>query len=680
MDKQPTKKILVTSALPYANGPIHLGHLLEHIQTDIWVRFQRMQGRICLAICGEDAHGTAIMIKAQQQGITPEALIRTVKIDHEADFKDFHIHYDNYYTTHSKENHALASEIYLKLKARGDIIVKKINQSFDPIKNLFLPDRYVKGECPACHAPDQYGDNCENCGATYLPTDLIDPRSVLSGAPPIQKTSEHYFFKLKHYEDFLKTWSRADHLQQAVIHKLDEWLQTGLKDWDISRDEPYFGFEIPDAPGKYFYVWLDAPIGYMASFKAFCNRNSEFNFDEFWRQDSQTELYHFVGKDIIYFHALFWPALLTGAGLRTPTAIFTHGYVTVDGQKMSKSRGTFIKARTYLKHLNPEYLRYYYAAKLSNGIEDIDLNFTDFLYRVNADLVGKVVNLACRCAKFINDYFDNQLSANCIDTQLYQTFVDAGNDIARLYENREYSRAVRHIMALADRANQYIDKQKPWQQIKDETCPTLAQDVCSLGLNLFCLIMTYLKPILPHMAEQTETFLQIPPMDWENRKTPWLNHTIGLFTPLMTRITQAQIETMKQTANETSNSQQESTKIESNAPHQQEQQAMIDIDTFNKIDLRVAKIVSADYVKGADKLLKLGLDLGQEKRQVFAGIKAAYTPEDLIGKLTVVVANLKPRKMRFGLSEGMVLAAGPGGDTLWLVSPDAGAKPGMRVK
>jgi methionyl-tRNA synthetase len=538
-----TRSLLVTSALPYANGPLHLGHLVEHIQTDIWVRTHRILGHECISICGDDAHGTPIMLKAEQLGITPEELTRQIKISHEQDFKAFGIEYDTYHTTHSPENKVLAEQIYTRLKARGDIIKKTIHQAFDPIKSLFLPDRYVKGTCPKCKVADQYGDNCEACGATYSPTDLINPVSALSGATPIEKESEHYFFDLPRYEALLKDWTHQGHLQSEVANKLDEWFSAGLMPWDISRDAPYFGFQIPDDPSKYFYVWLDAPIGYMASCKKFCDTHNR-SFDEFWAPDSQTELYHFVGKDIVYFHALFWPAMLAGSEHRLPTAIFTHGFLTVNGQKMSKSRGTFIEASTFLDHLNPEYLRYYFAAKLNGRVEDIDLNFSDFLNRINADLIGKVVNIASRCAGFINKQFQNQLSTVLDSPALYQDILNIRERIIEAYIERDYARAIRQIMEAAARVNQYIDAEKPWVLAKDATQHEKVQLICTMGLNLFRILMTYLKPVLPQMASQSEQFLNCEPLTWQNIETPLLNHVVHPFTPLMMRVEQAKIDDM----------------------------------------------------------------------------------------------------------------------------------------
>lgn len=530
------RKILVTAALPYANAPLHLGHILEHIQVDIWVRWQKLRGNNCIFVCAEDAHGTPIMLAARKRGITPEELIAEIKASHEADDAGFNIGYDNFYTTHSPENRELATTIYQRLKANGDIEMKTVEQAYDPVANMFLPDRFVKGTCPRCSALDQYGDSCEKCGATYTTTDLIDPISAVSGVKPIQKSSEHYFFKLEKYESMLQQWVRSgNHLQAGVVNKLNEWFAQGLKSWDISRDAPYFGFEIPDAPGKYFYVWLDAPIGYMSSFKQLCER-SNLDFNAYWDAGSQTELYHFVGKDIIYFHALFWPAMLYGAKFRTPSAVFTHGFLTINGEKMSKSRGTFILASDYLKHLNPEYLRYYFAAKSNNSIDDIDLNFDDFTQRVNSDLVGKVVNIASRSAGFLHKNFSGMLSANLAAPALFQEFIAASETISKSMEEREYHQAVRQIMALADRANQYIDEKKPWSLAKQNPQDPEVQNVCSMMLNLFRILMIYLKPILPKMAADAASFLNIKPLLWDDLKQPLLNHKIAEFKPLMQRV------------------------------------------------------------------------------------------------------------------------------------------------
>ncbi len=671
------RKILVTSALPYANGSIHLGHLVEYIQTDIWARFQRLQGHSCYYVCADDAHGTPIMLRARKDGIEPEQLIAAMQQEHEADFADFLIGFDNYYTTHSEENRAQATEIYLKLRDNGHIATRTISQSYDPEAEMFLPDRFIKGTCPKCGAEDQYGDNCEVCGATYAPTELINPVSVISGAPPIEKDSEQYFFKLSDFTDMLREWMRAGHVQPEIANKMDEWFEDGLQDWDISRNAPYWGFEIPDAPGKYFYVWLDAPIGYMASFRNFCDREG-IDFDEYWHSESETELLHFIGKDIARFHTLFWPAVLDGSGFRKPSAVYCHGFLTVNGQKMSKSRGTFIKARTYLDNLNPEYLRYYYAAKLSSGVDDIDLNLEDFMLRVNSDLVGKVVNIASRCAGFINKRFDNSLAASLPDPALYDTLVEAGASIANDFENREYSKAVREIMALADRANVYIDQNKPWVLIKEAGKEAEVQAICTQGINLFRVLMTYLKPILPQTALKSEQFLDSE-LTWDGLAEPLLAHTINKFQPLMTRIEKEQIDAMVEQSTE--HLEQTEASDKTTGPLADDPVApQIQYDDFAKVDLRIAKIIKAEHVEGADKLLQLTLDIGGESRLVFAGIKSAYQPEMLEGRLTVMVANLAPRKMRFGVSEGMVLAAGPGGEDLFILSPDDGAMPGMRVK
>lgn len=668
----PARQILVTSALPYANGPLHLGHLVGYIQADTWVRFQKMRNNHCIYICGSDSHGTPIMIQADKLGISPEQLVEQMRQDHQADFTDFLIEFDNYYTTHSQENKELVETIFQRHVAAGNIDKRTITQLYDPEKKMFLPDRFIKGECPRCHAKDQYGDSCEACGATYLPTDLINPYSTLSGAQPIEKESEHYFFKLQNYENLLREWTRAGHLQEEVTNKLNEWFKDGLQEWDISRDAPYFGFLIPGEKEKYFYCWLDAPVGYIASFKNFCSKHSEINFSDFWNKDSQVELYHFIGKDIIYFHALFWPAILNGADFRMPTAIFANGFLTVDGQKMSKSRGTFIKARTYLNHLHPEYLRYYFTAKLSERIEDIDIHFDDFAQRVNSDLVGKFVNIASRCASFIHKNFAGKLSTTLSEKSLFDEFSQAGDVIAEKYENLSFSQATRLIMALADRANQYIDEKKPWSAIKDPAKAQEVQDVCTMGINLFRLLMIYLKPVLPQTAHKVEAFLNISPLKWEDKNTPLLGHTINEFQPLAQRLDKKQIDMMKTAAQQD---------IDTSSTEKPEvKKDYISIDDFAKIDLRIAKIITAEHVEGAEKLLRLELDLGEEKRQVFAGIKSAYQPEQLIGRLTVMVANLAPRQMRFGVSEGMVLAAGPGGKDLWILSPDEGAMPGMKVK
>jgi methionyl-tRNA synthetase len=677
------RKILITSALPYANGPIHIGHLVEYIQTDIWSRFQKMRGHQCLYVCADDAHGTPIMLRARQEGIAPETLIARVAEEHQADFADFRIDFDNYHSTHSPENQVCANTIYERNRDGGHIAKRTITQAYDPVEQMFLPDRFIKGTCPKCGAEDQYGDNCEVCGASYSPAELKNPVSAVSGAVPEQRESDHYFFKLADFETMLKEWTGAGHVQNEVSNKLGEWFEAGLQEWDISRDAPYFGFEIPDHPGKYFYVWLDAPIGYMASFRNLCDKTEGLDFDEYWSPESQTELYHFIGKDIIYFHTLFWPAMLHGAGFRTPNAVFAHGFLTVDGSKMSKSRGTFIKARTYLDHLNPEYLRYYFAAKLGSGVDDIDLNLEDFAARVNSDLVGKVVNIASRCAGFISKRFAGRIADQVSEQTLFDEFVTAGETIAGHYEKREYSRAVREIMALADKANQYIDERKPWVVAKQEGKDAELQAICSDGLNLFRLLIGYLRPILPGTAEMAEGFLQIDPLSWEQLATPLRGHGIGKFTPLMTRVDPKQIEAMLEHSKEDLAAQApvKAAQPAGDSPLSKDPiGATIEYEDFAKLDLRIARIAKANPVEGADKLLQLTLDLGGETRNVFAGIKSAYAPADLEGKLTVMVANLAPRKMRFGISEGMVLAAGPGGKELFILNPDEGAQPGMRVK
>ncbi len=651
--------------------------MVEYIQTDIWVRFQKMRGHECYYVCADDAHGTPIMLKARDEGITPEELIERIGREHRADFSDFLIGFDNYHSTHSEENRQLATMIYERLKAAGHISSRTIKQAYDPEANMFLPDRYIRGECPRCGAADQYGDSCEVCGATYSPTDLKNPVSVVSGATPVEKESLHYFFRLQDFEPMLREWATAEHLQEEVANKLAEWFADGLKEWDISRDAPYFGFPIPGTEDKFFYVWLEAPIGYMASFKNLCERIG-VDFDSFWAPDSDAELYHFIGKDIIYFHSLFWPAMLEGAGFRKPTRICAHGFLTVNGQKMSKSRGTFIMARTYLKHLNPEYLRYYFAAKLSGSVHDLDLNLDDFVQRVNADLVGKLVNIASRCAGFINKRFDGLLSSQLAAPELFQRFAAQSEHIAELYEQREYSRVVREVMALADQANQYIDEHKPWVIAKDPQREPELQAICTMGLNLFRVLMLYLKPVLPQMTAAGEEFLAIPAQSWADIATPLLGHRINAFKPLMTRVDEAKVATMVEESKSTLEA--AASPAPSGPLAQDPIGAEIDYEDFAKLDLRIARIERAQHVEGADKLLQLTLDLGGEKRNVFAGIKSAYSPEQLEGKLTVMVANLKPRKMRFGVSEGMVLAAGPGGKDLWLLEPHAGAQPGMRVK
>ncbi len=665
-----TRKIMLTCALPYANGQLHLGHLLEHIQADIQARFQRMRGHCCYFICADDAHGTPIMLKAEEEGISPMQLIDRVWVEHKRDFDDFLISFDNYYTTHSPENRYYAELIYSRLNENGHINRRTIQQLYDPERQMFLPDRFVKGTCPVCRAEDQYGDNCEACGSTYSSSELIDPVSAVSGATPQMRESEQLFFKLGDFKDFMIEWFGQGHTQKEIANKQMELFTQELLEWDISRNAPYWGFEIPGEKDKYFYVWLDAPIGYLASFRNLCDREN-LDFDEFFRKDSECELVHYVGKDVARFHALFWPAELHGAGFRTPSGVWVHGFLTVNGQKMSKSRGTFIMAETYINHLNPEYLRYYFAGKLDNTIDDIDLNLTDFQTRVNSDLVGKLVNIASRCAGFITKTFDGRLSDVLADVTLFEEFAEAGGKIAASYESRRYSRAIRDVMTLADRANQYIDAAKPWVLVKNDDTRDQVRLICTQGLNLFRLLMIYLKPVLPKTAGNVESFLNIPPLKWEDAGQPLLNHRINRFKPLLTRIEDKQIEAMV-----------EETRAEPKPSGPLADMPVADpisMDDFSRVDLRVARIVDASHVEGADKLLRLTLDLGFDERNIFAGIKSAYRPEDIKGRLTVVVANLAPRKMKFGTSEGMALCAGPGGKDLFLLSPDEGAIPGMRI-
>ena len=652
------------------------------MQADLWARFQEMRGNDVIFVGGDDQHGTPIMLSAEKKGITTQELIDQVETNHQADLDEFSIGLDNFTGTHRDENKTISAALYTSLRERGHIDVKVIKQAFDEEKGMFLPDRYVKGTCPKCSSPDQYGDNCEVCGTTYDTTDLIDPYSVLSGKPPIEKESEHYFFKVSEFSEVLEKWRDSDALQPEIANKLNEWFEGGLIDWDISRDKPYWGFEIPDAPGKYFYVWLDAPVGYMASHKVLADRRGE-DWEWHWRKESDTEIFHFIGKDIVRFHTLFWPALLHATDYKMPSAVFVHGFLTVDGAKMSKSRGTFIMARTYLKYLDPEYLRYYFAAKFSSSVVDLDLNLEDFVARVNSDLVGKVVNIASRCAGFINKRFDGRLAAQLHDPALHSTMVESVETIAQHYENREFSAAMRDIMKLADLANQYIDENKPWAMIKDEANLETVHSVCTSGLNAFRLLAGLLKPVLPQLAEKAEEFLNIDPIQWNDLSLSLLDHPINSFKPMMTRVDPEAIEAMitdskadLETAQKEDDTSSKATGPLGDDPISPE----VNFDDFSKVDLRVAKIVKAEHVEGADKLLQLTLDIGGETRNVFAGIKSAYNPEDLEGRLTVMVANLAPRKMRFGLSEGMVLAAGPGGSDLFVLSPDDGAQPGMRVK
>ena len=706
-----SRRILVTSALPYANGAIHLGHLVEYIQTDIWVRFQKMQPKDkvaeCWYVCADDTHGTPIMLRAEKDGITPEALIERVHGEHARDFAGFHVAFDNFYTTHSPETQECANLIYARLQQAGLIEQRTIEQYYDPVKQMFLPDRFIKGECPKCGAADQYGDNCEVCGAAYTPNELKNPYSAISGATPDLRHSDHYFFKLSdpRCQDFLRRWTREPgHLQPEAANKMQEWLgsegENKLTDWDISRDAPYFGFEIPDAPGKYFYVWLDAPIGYMGSFKNLCNRQG-LDFDDYFRPDSPTELYHFIGKDILYFHALFWPAELQHAGFRTPSGLCVHGFLTVDGAKMSKSRGTFITAESYLTTgLNPEWLRYYYAAKLNSTMEDIDLNLEDFVARVNSDLVGKYVNIASRCAGFIGKKFDGRLAAT--DAEWLKPLRDASASIAQAYEEREFGRALREVMALADVANVFVNDKKPWELAKQEGREAELHAVCSQAIEAFRLLTLYLKPVLPKVAEAVERFLAIAPLSWDDAATPLpAGHAIQAYSHLMTRIDAKQVAALVEANKESlapapepvppkaTDKLEKVTKTAKEVTAPIDAGALISIDDFMKVELKVARIVDAGHVEGAEKLIRLSLDVGETEngqmrpRQVFAGIKSAYDPAQLIGRLTVMVANLAPRKMKFGLSEGMILAASDASGAtpgIFLLAPDSGASPGMRVK
>ncbi len=674
------RKILVTCALPYANGALHLGHVLEYVQADIWVRFQQMRGHDCLSLCASDCHGTPIMLQAERSGCSPEDLVARISELQRQDIADFSIAFDNFHTTHSEENRRCAEQMYHQLQSAGAIVQREIKQAYDPEKEMFLPDRFVKGECPRCGAVDQYGDNCESCGATYSPVELKNARSVVSGAVPVEKNSQHLFFDLPRYEEALKTWTKADHLQPEVVNKLEEWFKAGLRQWDISRDAPYFGFTIPGMTNKYFYVWLDAPIGYLASLMHLCQRRDDIDFDDYWRSDSDAELYHFIGKDVLYFHTLFWPAMLMAAAMRTPTAVYVHGFLTVNGAKMSKSRGTFIKARTYLNHLDSDYLRYYFAAKLSSHVDDIDLNFTDFRQRVNADLVGKVVNIASRTAKILHGHFDNCRGSDQSAHPLWQQFIAEQENIAEAYESRQYAKAIREIMALADHANQAISEAAPWQAIKNGEREAV-QAICTLAINCFRLLMTWLKPVVPQLAQRSEQFLNAGELLWETPARFLCDHQLSPFKPLLQRIKPEEIEAMSDEAKKdlemVQSEQQTAVAEEPTSPFKPE----ITIDDFMKIDLRVATVVTAEAVEGADKLLHLTLDVGGVERQVFAGLKKSYAPELLVGRQVVVVANLKPRKMRFGLSQGMVIAAGSeGGERLWLVSPEEGAEAGDAVK
>ncbi len=683
-----TRKILVTSALPYANGSIHLGHMVEHIQTDVWVRFQKLRGHKCYYCCADDTHGTPVMLAAQKQGIAPEDMITKVREEHLADFTGFFIGYDNYYSTHSPENKQFSQDIYRALKANGKIESRVIEQLFDPEKQMFLPDRFVKGECPKCHAQDQYGDNCEVCGTTYSPTELINPYSAVSGAKPELRESEHFFFKLGECADFLKAWTSGNnphdgkpHLQAEALNKMKEWLgegeETTLSDWDISRDAPYFGFEIPDAPGKYFYVWLDAPVGYMASFKNLCDRIG-IDFDEYFKADSQTEMYHFIGKDILYFHALFWPAMLHFSGHRAPTGVYAHGFLTVDGQKMSKSRGTFITAKSYLEQgLNPEWMRYYIAAKLNSKIEDIDLNLQDFISRVNSDLVGKYVNIAARASGFIAKRFEGRLK-DVADNALLAKLTTQSEAIAECYESREYAKALRDIMALADAVNEYVDANKPWELAKQEGQDERLHEVCSELINAFTMLTAYLAPVLPKVAENAAKFLNLEAITWANTRKTLGEHAINKYEHLMQRVEQKQVDDLIE-ANKQSIAAAAAPAAEESKYEKVAEQA--NFDDFMKIDMRVAKILNCEAVEGSTKLLKFDLDFGFEKRIIFSGIAASYpNPAELNGRMVIAVANFAPRKMaKFGVSEGMILSAATADGKLKLLDVDTGAQPGDKV-
>ena len=657
------RRIVVTSALPYANGSIHLGHLVEYIQTDIWARSQKMSGNECVYICADDSHGTPIMLKAKELGITPEELIEKTYDEHVKDFKDFQIEFDNFHTTHSDENKEISQKIYQSLRDKGNVVSKEIEQFYDNEAKMFLPDRFIKGECPKCGAKDQYGDSCEECGATYSPTDVKNPISTVSNTAPVTKTTEHVFFQLSSYESFLKEWMQNNEIQKEIKNKLSEWLEGGLVDWDITRDKPYFGFEIPDLKDKYFYVWLDAPIGYIASHKNYCDKNKQ-NYIDDWKEGSKTELYHFIGKDIAYFHGLFWPAMLQGAGLRKPNGVYCHGFLTIDGEKMSKSRGTFFNARTYLNHLLPDYLRYYFSSRLTNKIEDIDLNFDDFMTRVNSDLVGKIINIGSRCAKFINKDFDSKLSSEVGNEELIKSVLSRKEEIIQNYEARNYAANIRIISSLSDEVNKYLDDEKPWVKIKDDSTKGHVQTICSDGINGFKFIIGYLKPVLPEIANKVEDLLNCGSITWSNIDNQLTDHKINAFVPLITRINKESIEKMKEENNKESAAAEDTDKIT--------------IDDFIKVDLRVAKIINAKELEDSRKLLELEVDLGDETRTIFAGIKKSYSPDELIGKLVVVIANLKPRKMKFGTSNGMVLATQHDGDII-IIQPEKDVSPGSKI-
>ena len=657
------RRIVVTSALPYANGSIHLGHLVEYIQTDIWVRSQKMAENECVYICADDSHGTPIMLKAKELGITPEELIKKTYDEHVRDFKDFQIEFDNFHTTHSDENKEISQRMYQSLKDKGDIVSKEIEQFYDNEAKMFLPDRFIKGECPKCGAKDQYGDSCEECGATYSPTDVKNPISTVSNTTPVTKKTEHVFFQLSSYESFLKEWMHDNDIQKEIKNKLSEWLEGGLVDWDITRDKPYFGFEIPDLKDKYFYVWLDAPIGYIASHKNYCDKNKQNYLDD-WKEDSNTELYHFIGKDIAYFHGLFWPAMLEGAGFRKPNGVFCHGFLTIDGEKMSKSRGTFFNARTYLNHLQPDYLRYYFSSRLTSKIEDIDLSFDDFMTRVNSDLVGKIINIGSRCAKFINKDFDNKLSKDVGNKSLLDTMLSKKNEIISNYESRNFATNIRIITSLSDEVNKYLDEEKPWVKIKDQGTKESVQTICTDGINAFRIIIAYLKPVLPDIACKVESMLNADSLSYQNISDMILDHKINTFEPLITRINKESIEKMKD-----ENKQEDTATEDTNK---------ITIDDFIKVDLRIAKVTNVKEIEDSRKLLELELDIGDETRTIFAGIKKSYGPDELIGKSVVVIANLKPRKMKFGVSNGMVLATQHDGDII-VLQPEKDVPPGSKI-
>jgi methionyl-tRNA synthetase len=679
MSTNKRRRLLVTAALPYANGSIHLGHMLEYIQTDIWVRFQRARGHEVWFAWADDAHGTPIMLHAEKRGLTPEQLIEEMQAEHQRDFADFGLSHDNFSSTHSETNRELVERIWERLKAAGAVSTRTIEQFYDPDRGMFLPDRFIRGNCPKCGADDQYGDSCESCGATYDPTELVDPRSVISGATPVMKQTEHFFVTLENFRDSLADWVRSGSLQDEVANKLQEWFGERLRDWDVTRDAPYFGFPIPGETDKYFYVWLDAPVGYLASFREICTREG-LDFEDWLRPDSNTEMHHFIGKDIIYFHCLFWPAMLEGAGMRRPTGVYAHGFLTVNGAKMSKSRGTFIKARAWLDQLHPDYLRYYYAAKLGSGLADIDLSLDDFRARVNADLVGKLVNIASRSAGFVHKFGNGRLASELPDPALYQRFVDEHDAIAEEFENRNFQMAIRRIMALADLANRFIDEHKPWVLAKEEGREAEVLAVCTQGINMFRAMMTWLNPVIPHTAAASAEFLNCRLDDFDSIREPLLDHSINKFKPLLKRVEAEQLERVLEASKESlEQTEPPAAQPPESSPEKHEDTDMIEFPEFARVDLRVARITTAELVDGADKLLRLELDLGDQTRQVFAGIRGHYDPAELEGRLTVMVANLAPRKMRFGISEGMVLAASEKGGKPYLLSPDSGAHPGMKV-